>query len=83
MATTITTLCMYGHCQAWLFIVRLQVVLTKLSKSLDKDSVRVDGTGRASITEVSFQEISITGLSIVSLVSCVLVLLSTGKTLDC
>ena len=41
--------------------VFLQVVLTKLSKSLDKDSVRVDGTGRASITEVSFQEISITG----------------------
>ena len=39
----------------------MQVVLTKLSKSLDKDSVRVDGVGPASITEVSFQEISITG----------------------
>lgn len=37
-----------------------EVVLTKLSKSLDKDSVRVDGVGPASIVEVSFQEISIT-----------------------
>ncbi|XP_065920409.1 protein F37C4.5-like [Dysidea avara] len=37
-----------------------EVVLTKLSKSIDKDSVRVDGVGPASITEVSFQEISVT-----------------------
>lgn len=36
-------------------------MLTKLSKALDKDSVRVDGVGPASITEVSFQEINITG----------------------
>ena len=48
----------------------LQVVLTKLSKSLDKDSVRVDGVGPASIVEVSFQEISITGNDSVCLVSC-------------
>ena len=32
-----------------------EVVLKNLSKSLDKDSVRVDGLGPASITEVSFQ----------------------------
>ena len=32
-----------------------EVVLKKLSKSLDKDSVRVDGIGPASVTEVSFQ----------------------------
>ena len=32
-----------------------EVVLQNLSKSLDKDSVRVDGIGPASITEVSFQ----------------------------
>lgn len=32
-----------------------EVVLKNLSKSLDKDSVRVDGIGPASITEVSFQ----------------------------
>ena len=48
----------------------LQVVLTKLSKSLDKDSVRVDEVGPASIVEVSFQEISITGNDSVCLVSC-------------
>ena len=29
-----------------------EVVLNNLSKSLDKDSVRVDGIGPASITEV-------------------------------
>ena len=33
----------------------VEVVLKNLSKSLDKDSVRVDGIGPASITEVSFQ----------------------------
>ena len=33
----------------------VEVVLKNLSKSLDKDSVRVDGIGAASITEVSFQ----------------------------
>ena len=32
-----------------------EVVLKNLSKSLDKDSVRVDGIGPASVTEVSFQ----------------------------
>ena len=32
-----------------------EVVLKKLSKSLDKDSVRVDGIGPASVTEVSYQ----------------------------
>lgn len=32
-----------------------EVVLKNLSKSLDKDSVRVDGIGPASITEVSYQ----------------------------
>ena len=32
-----------------------EVILKNLSKSLDKDSVRVDGIGPASITEVSFQ----------------------------
>ena len=32
-----------------------EVVLKNLSKSLDKDSVRVDGIGPASITEVSSQ----------------------------
>lgn len=32
-----------------------EVILKKLSKSLDKDSVRVDGIGPASVTEVSFQ----------------------------
>lgn len=32
-----------------------EVVLKSLSKCLDKDSVRVDGIGPASITEVSFQ----------------------------
>ncbi len=31
------------------------MVLKNLSKSLDKDSVRVDGIGPASITEVSYQ----------------------------
>ncbi len=34
-----------------------EVVLKNLSKSLDKDSVRVDGIGPASITEVSLQVI--------------------------
>ena len=43
------------------YLITPQVVLTKLSKSIDKDSVRVDGVGPASITEVSFQEISVTG----------------------
>lgn len=33
----------------------VEIVLKNLSKSLDKDSVRVDGIGAASITEVSFQ----------------------------
>ena len=33
----------------------VEVVLKNLSKSLDKDSVRVDGIGPASISEVSFQ----------------------------
>ena len=55
--------------QLFAFLI-LQVVLTKLSKSLDKDSVRVDGVGPASIVEVSFQEISITGNDSVCLVSC-------------
>lgn len=32
-----------------------EVVLKNLSKALDKDSIRVDGIGPASITEVSFQ----------------------------
>lgn len=32
-----------------------EVVLKNLSKALDKDSIRVDGVGPASITEVSFQ----------------------------
>ena len=32
-----------------------EVVLKNISKSLDKDSVRVDGIGPASVTEVSFQ----------------------------
>lgn len=32
-----------------------EVMLKNLSKSLDKDSLRVDGLGPASITEVSFQ----------------------------
>ena len=32
-----------------------EVVLKSLSKALDKDSIRVDGIGPASITEVSFQ----------------------------
>lgn len=36
-----------------------EVVLNNLSKSLDKDSVRVDGIGPASITEVSYQELAI------------------------
>ena len=31
-----------------------EVVLKNLSKALDKDSIRVDGIGPASITEVSF-----------------------------
>jgi len=33
----------------------VEIVLKNLSKSLDKDSVRVDGFGPASISEVSFQ----------------------------
>ena len=32
-----------------------EVVLKSLSKSLDKESIRVDGIGPASITEVSYQ----------------------------
>ena len=32
-----------------------EVILKNISKSLDKDSLRVDGIGPASITEVSFQ----------------------------
>lgn len=32
-----------------------EVVLKNISKSLDKDSIRVDGVGPASVTEVSFQ----------------------------
>ena len=32
-----------------------EVVLKNLSRALDKDSIRVDGIGPASITEVSFQ----------------------------
>ncbi len=32
-----------------------EVVLKSISKSLDKDSIRVDGIGPASVTEVSFQ----------------------------
>lgn len=37
-----------------------EVVLKSLSKCLDKDSVRVDGIGPASITEVSYQEVAVT-----------------------
>ena len=36
-----------------------EVVLKSLSRSLDKDSVRVDGIGPGSITEVSFQELAV------------------------
>ncbi len=32
-----------------------EVILKNISKSLDKDSIRVDGLGPASVTEVSFQ----------------------------
>ncbi len=32
-----------------------EVVIKNISKSLDKDSIRVDGIGPASVTEVSFQ----------------------------
>ena len=32
-----------------------EVILKNISKSLDKDSIRVDGIGPASVTEVSFQ----------------------------
>jgi uncharacterized protein (TIGR02231 family) len=37
-----------------------EVVLKNLSKALDKDSIRVDGIGPASITEVSFHEVPVT-----------------------
>lgn len=38
-----------------------EVVLKNLSKALDKDSIRVDGVGPASIIEVSFQDMPVTG----------------------
>ena len=40
-----------------------EVLLKKLSKALDKDSIRVDGIGPASITEVSFQVYTLTSLT--------------------
>ncbi len=41
-----------------------EVVLKSLSKCLDKDSVRVDGIGPASITEVSFQVGTCSGINL-------------------
>ncbi|XP_011409112.1 PREDICTED: uncharacterized protein LOC105316022, partial [Amphimedon queenslandica] len=37
-----------------------EVTLNNISKVIDKDSVRIDGTGAASIMEVSFQDIPVT-----------------------
>lgn len=46
----------------------VEIVIKNLSKCLDKDSVRVDGVGAASITEVSFQ-VSLHSLGLIHLVS--------------